>query len=237
MTHGKARSSLPFRRTRTQGRPGHDYNVMCELLQADEKPADRAGGTAPRARKEARMRDTGARAAMWALFALLLGLSALGVFDTRYVNQQNRPSDAQLRSNFLSHEAAFEDLVRMLDRDKPTLAAGRTAVIDLSALAGLGTSAARTGRYRRLLRRISVADFRYFTDSGKLILVPDGQQDLRRPSKSYLYLPHGQPQPFVQDHGYDWRGPGIYLVTGDRPLRGPWFIHHDMTMELAGLPY
>lgn len=182
------------------------------------------------------MADTSPWAALCVLTALLLGVTALGVFDAYYVDQENRPGDAELTTNFLSHEAEFDELVRMLHSDIPNSAAKGSAAIDLPAMTGLHTSAARTRVYR-LLRRISVADLRYFPDSGKLILVPEGQASLERPSKTYVYLPHGRPRPFVQDHGYDWRGPGIYIVSGDRPLKGAWFIHHDMTMELAGLPY
>ena len=28
-----------------------------------------------------------------------------------------------------------------------------------------------------------------------------------------------------------------YLITGDRPIKGRWFIHHDMTVAVAFAPY
>lgn len=80
-------------------------------------------------------------------------------------------------------------------------------------------------------------DFHYLPGSGKLVLVPDGDENVERPSSSYLYLPHAQPQSVTQYHGYTWRGPGSYVFADDRPLKGRWFIHHDATVEVAISPY
>lgn len=237
MSHGKARTSLPFSESRAQARLRRHREVMRELLEFRERRADCANDARLPARKAAGRSDTGAWLAICALIALLLGVSALSLFDAYHVNQENQPGDAKLTTNFYSHEAAFDELVRMLATDNTSLGAGSTAAVDLSAMTGLDPSAARIRMYRRLLRQISVADFRYFPDSGKLMLVPDGQDNPRQPSKFYLYLPHGQPQPLLQDAGYDWHGPGIYFVTGDRRLQGSWFIHHDMTVQIIGLSY
>lgn len=183
------------------------------------------------------MREKGSWVAVCIAIALMLGLLTLAVFATYDVNQESQPSDEALTANFFSHEARFDELVQMLAADHPSPTAAGAAGIDLATVAGLDEDAARLRMYRGLLRQISVADLRYFPDSGKLVLVPDGQKNLERPSKSYLYLPHAQPQSLVQFHGYDWRVPGIYIRTGDRPLKGSWFIHHDMTMEVAVAPY
>jgi hypothetical protein len=168
---------------------------------------------------------------------LLLGSSTLAVLGTHEVDLRNRPSDEELAANFLSHETAFNELVQMLDADRRTLADEGDTPIDFAALSRPDADTARAETYSRLLRQISVADLRYFPDSGKLILLPDRQANLQRPSKSYLYLPHAQPQPVVRHHGYYWRGPGAYVVTGDRPLEGSWFIHYDTMIQVAFSPY
>jgi hypothetical protein len=161
----------------------------------------------------------------WAVctaIALVLGLATLAVYSTFAVDRPGEPSDEELTSNFLSHEAGFDELVRRLGTDRQ---------------ARLATNAARVRMYKGLLQRLSVQDLRYFPGSGKLVLVPDGQPDPERPSTTYLYLPHAQPQPLAQYHGYAWHGPGVYILTGDRPLKGSWFVHHDMTIEVAVTPY
>lgn len=151
--------------------------------------------------------------------ALVLGLATLAVYSAFAVDGAGQPGDEELTSNFFSHEAAFEELVQML------------------STARLATNAARIRMYRGLLRQISVEDLRYFPDSGKLILVPDGQLNPERPSETYLYLPNAQPPPFARYHGYAWRGPGMYVLSGDRPLKGSWYVHHDVTIEVAVAPY
>lgn len=175
--------------------------------------------------------------AVCTVIALVLGLSTLAVLGIYDVNKENQPSDEALAANFLAHEARFDELVQMLATGHPSPGAEGASEIDLATVARLDKDGARFGIYRGLLRQISVADLRYFPDSGKLVLVPDGEEDLERPSTSYLYLPRAQPQSLVQHHGYGWRGPGVYTLTGDRPLKGFWFIHHDMTIEVAVTAY
>ena len=210
---------------------------MCELLESHERRASYAEVPATRARTGAATSDKGSWAATWALIALLLGSAALAALATYEVDLRNRPSDEELTANFFSHETTFNELVRMLYADRRTLAPEVETPIDFAALSRLGAGAAGVETYSGLLRQISVADFRYFPDSGKLILLPDRQANLLRPSKSYLYLPHAQPQPVVRHHGYGWRGPGVYVVTGDRPLKGSWFIHYETTVQVAFSPY
>jgi len=168
---------------------------------------------------------------------LLLGSSTVAVLAAYEVDLNNSPIDEELTANFFSHETTFNELVQMLDADSRTLALEGETPIDFAALSRLGPSAARAEAYGGLLREISVVDLRYFADSGKLILLPDRQANLQRPSKYYLYLPHAQPEPVVRQHGYHWRGPGTYVVTGDHALKGSWFIHYDTTMQVAFSPY
>jgi len=169
--------------------------------------------------------------------ALVLGVTAFSSLNTYTVNNGNRPSDEELTANFSSREKIFDALVRMLATDRRALSAEGGTAVDLETMARAGTNAVRVRMYRDLLQQISVADFRYFPDSGTLILVPDGQENLERPSKYYLYLPHARAQPLVEYHGYNWRVPGVYVLTGDRPLKGLWFIHHETTMEGAVTSY
>lgn len=175
--------------------------------------------------------------AVCAAIAVLLGLPTLTVLSTHVANQENHPSDEELAANFFSHEARFDELVQMLTTDYPRLAAKGDAGIDLTTVASLATNAARSGVYRGLLQQISVEDLRYFPDSGKLVLVPDGQENSERPSKYYLYIPHAQPRSLTPSDGYASRGPGVYVLKGERPLKGSWFIRHDMTIEVAVAPY
>ena len=177
----------------------------------------------------------GSWVAIWT--ALMLGLLALGVLGAYHANRENGPGDAALSSNFFAHEAAFDELVQMLSADRRGLAAKGTTAIDLTTMAGLDTDAARLETYGRLLQQISVANFRYDPGSGRLILVPDGEENPERPSESYVYLPHGRPQSFVQHHGYYLHGPGVDILTGDRPLKGSWFIRHEIAIQVAVAPY
>lgn len=207
----------------------------CELVEGYEKRSDRAKGVRPRARTSSGAPHNGLWAAI--CIALVVGLVTLSIFGGYEVSQVSRPSDAELTANFFAHETAFDELVRMLAVDYPSLVDKGVTAIDLAKMASLDTKSGRLATYRRLLRQISVADIRYFPDSGKLVLVPTGQENLERPSKSYVYLPHGQPQSFVQHHTYYWRGPGVDMITGDRRLEGFWFIRHEMTIEVAVTPY
>jgi hypothetical protein len=169
--------------------------------------------------------------------ALMFCLVAFGVFHAYDVSQGNRPGDAELTANFFAHEAAFDELVQMLSTDRRSLVGKGTAAIDLATMGRRDTNVVHLGTYRRLLQQISVADFRYFPGSGKLILVPDGEESPERPSESYVYLPDAQPQSFVQHHGYYVHGPGVDIITRDSRLKSSWFIRHEITIEIAVTPY
>jgi len=149
--------------------------------------------------------------------ALMCGPLFLVLFDACQVNQANHPGDAELTANFLAHEAAFDQVVQMAPTDRRSPA---------------GSSA-----YRHLLQQISVADVRYHPDSGELMLVPNGEENQERPSESYVYLPNGRPESFIQHHGYYLHGPGADIVTSDSRLKGSWFIRHELTMQVAVTPY
>ena len=210
---------------------------MRASVETRERQIDCAESLTQRARKVANTLGTGSWAVICAVIALVLGAPTLAAYDTHEIDQEDRPSDAQLAANFFSHEQKFDELVQMLAADHSSLAAQGATAVNLTAMAGLETNRVRFGMYRRLLQQITVSDLRYFPDSGKLILVPSGQENLERPSKFYLYLPHGQSRSLVQHLGYDWHWPGVYVLSGDRPLKGLWFIHHDMTIGVAVSPY
>ncbi len=210
---------------------------MRELVEKYERRADYAEATATRKRTGAGTPDKGWWTAICTLIALLLGALTLGAFATRDVDQNSQPSDQELTTSFFSHQAKFDELVQMLATDRSSLAAKGTAAVDLATMARLDANGIRFGMYKGLLQQISVSDLRYFPGSGKLILVPDARKSLQPASKSYLYLPQGRPESLVPYYGYGWRGPGMYILTGDRPLKGGWYIHHDMTIEVVIPPY
>jgi hypothetical protein len=169
--------------------------------------------------------------------ALMFCLVAFGVFRAYDVSQESLPGDAELAANFFAHEAAFDELEQMLSADRRSLGGKGNAEIDLATIAGLDASAVRLGMYRRLLQEISVADLHYFPDSGKLILVPDGEENPERLSVSYVYLPDAQPRSFVRHHGSYLHGPGEDIVTRDRRLKSSWFLRHEVTIQVAVTPY
>lgn len=210
-------------------------NLMCELVEAHEQRSDCAGKTFTGTRQAVRFRQD----RLWAAtsIALVLGLLALSFYGIHEMAPGTQPSDQQLTADFLAHETSFDELVELLATSYPSRAAKRAAAVDLAAIARSGTGGVRLGKYGRLLRQIAAADFRYFPDSGTLILVPDGEEDPDRPSRSYVYLPHARPQSFIQHHEYYWRGPGVDILTGDVPLKAGWFIRHDIAVEVAITPY
>ena len=212
---------------------------MCESAERYESGTGHAESTSARTQKKLGTPDEKCSAAVCIATALVVvGLTALGGVATRRdVSRGNQPSDEELRSNFFFHRAGFDHVVRMLAADYPGVTGKGTTSMDLAALARLDVNTTRFRMYKSLLKQISVADFRYYRSSGKLILVPEGQQDPKLPSKSYLYVPHPQPDPLVHYHGYTWREPGMYILTRDDRLRGPWLIHHDVVIGLAFSPY
>jgi hypothetical protein len=56
-------------------------------------------------------------------------------------------------------------------------------------------------------------------------------------TRFYVYLREGQPEPLGNRPSGSWRGPGVYVVTGDRHIKGQWYIHHNRTWVVAFAPY
>lgn len=215
---------------------------MCVSVATDRRDTSQLSKSASRARVDAHTSDSTSWMGACILILVLLGPLMLAGWTTHWLNQKNRPSKEQLSENFFLHEKEFGELVAMLDADRQTLVSAGSETIDLTALSRVCTHA-QAQTYRALLRRISVADLRFFLGSGKLILLPDGGPDrgpesVEGPSRSYLYLPQGQSEPALRHHGYNYRqGPGVYFLTGDRPLKGSWFIHYNTMVEVGFSPY
>jgi hypothetical protein len=162
---------------------------------------------------------------------------ALVVLVDHPANRISRPSDQELTATFLSHEADFEELARMLDADGGRLSLAEEA-LELADLGRAGASATRIGHYVSVLRKINATNFRYFPRCGTII-VPVSERSDSRPgsSKSYRYLPRGEPQSLAYHPVYGWRGPGMYILTEDRRIKGQWFVHHDTTIAIGVSPY
>jgi hypothetical protein len=175
---------------------------------------------------------------MLVLITLLLAPVVLTIVTGLTLNQRNGLSDQDLLENLLAHETKFNELVAMLTSDCRSVARGPGESIDLAGVFAVVTSAARKDTYERLLREISVTDLRYFPGSGRLVLMPAAARtNIRGSSKSYVYTAGGQPQPVVAHDGYNWRGPGLYFLTGDRRVKGSWFIHYDTVIKLGFSAY
>ena len=56
-------------------------------------------------------------------------------------------------------------------------------------------------------------------------------------TRFYVYLREGQPEPLGNRPSGSWRGPGVYVVTGDRHIKGQWYIRHNRTVVVAFAPY
>jgi len=175
---------------------------------------------------------------MLVLITLLLAPVVLTTVAGLTIHQRNGPSDQDLLENLLAHETKFDELVAMLTADCRSLPPGAGESIDLAGLSAVVTNAARKDTSERLLREISVTDLRYFPGSGRLVLMPAAARtNIRGSSKSYVYTAGGQPQPVVAHDGYNLRGPGLYFLTGDRRVKGSWFIHYDTLIGLGFSPY
>jgi hypothetical protein len=171
------------------------------------------------------------------LSALLIVPVALVLLVAHTANRLSHPSEEELIATFLSHQADFLELVQMLDSDHGRLSLTGEAV-ELSDLETAGASATRIGHYESLLRRIDVKSFRYIPRSGNIILAVSERSGSRPGcSMSYRYLPRDEPQRLVYHRGYGLRGPGIVVLTGDRRMKGQWFIHHDTTLGVGFSPY
>ena len=170
------------------------------------------------------------------LVALLLGPVAAALWAKYTVGQLDVPGDQALAENFFAHEKSFAELVLMLNADRAELSQARAGAIDLAALKKV-LEHARAEKYVADLNTTSVADLRYFPDSGRLVLLPKGTSpDIAVEAKYYLYLARGEPEPSARYDSH-WRGPGTYILSGDRPLKQSWFIHHNATISVVLSPY
>jgi hypothetical protein len=171
------------------------------------------------------------------LSALLIVPVALVLMVAHTANRLGHPSEEELTATFLAREADFLELAQMLDSDDRRLSLAGESV-ELSDLGTAGASATRIGHYESLLKRIDVKSVRYFPRSGNIILAVSERGDSRPGcSTSYRYLPRDEPQRLVHLRGYGWRGPGLLVLTGDRRIKGQWFIHHDTTLRIGFSPY
>lgn len=171
------------------------------------------------------------------MLSLLVAAPAILVVLAGYsVFRVSPPTDEELTARFLSHQADFQALVTLLESERRRLPLG-PGPFDL---ADAGASTARAGKYEALLARIGARSVRYFPESGNVVLpVAESAGHLGKSTKSYLYLSHDdpQPQPLLYHRSYGWRGPGVYLISGDRRITGQWFIRHDRTVVVAFAPY
>jgi hypothetical protein len=208
---------------------------MIHGIVGDESTIDQMSQDMPTSRHGS---ADGARVAVLLLVTLMLGPIVLTIVASRTINQRNQPSDQELLGNFLAHEREFSELVEMLGADCRSLSPGARESIDFAGLSAVVMSAARMELYRRLLQQISIADLRYFPGSGELALLPGAARtNIEGSSKTYAYREGGQPQSVVAHHHYNWRGPGVYFLTGDRQIKGYWFIHYDTAISVEFSPY
>jgi hypothetical protein len=174
---------------------------------------------------------------------LLAATLVLCLCDGYAAATRGDPTDSELTVRFLSHESDFQSLLQILESDRSRLLSLGAESYEFADFVRAGAGTSHLVDYRGLLEKIGAANFRYFPRSGNLILpAPRSLDGSRGTSKSYLYLNHqelssGQPQPLRRYQGDSWRGPGVRFVTGDKRIKGQWFIHHEGTLVVAFAPY
>jgi hypothetical protein len=171
------------------------------------------------------------------LLLLLASPALLSVWGTVAIYRADLPTDEDLAANFSEHAALFDELIHMIGADRQALWASEresVALIELDELLGHE----RQQQYAEILKDMSVRDFQLELPSGDLALLPQGARgDAETATKTYLYRPQGDPEPLERYHGYGFRGPGTYLVTGDHPLSKGWSVHHRAMLQIAFSPY
>ena len=224
MTRSSAVKVLPF----SQSQPASKSGDRCTVCMQ---------GSICEARSPYEAAVRSARRAVFMLSLLSAAPAVLVVLAGYSVSWGSHPTDEELTARFLSHPLEFETLRQMLDSDRGRLPPG-AGPFDLAALVAPGTSAARIGNYETVLARIGARNFRYFPQSGNVVLpVSESGGSLAKSTKSYLYSSRDDPQPFLYHRSYGWRGPGAYWVSGDYRIKGQWFIRHDGTVVVAFAPY
>jgi hypothetical protein len=172
------------------------------------------------------------------MLSLLVAAPAILVVLAGYsLSLGSHPTDEELTARFLSHQVDFDTLAKMLDSDRGRLPLG-SEPFNLAAFVAAGASTARISNYEAVLARIGARNFRYFPQSGNVVLlVSESAGHLAKSTKSYLYLSRDDPQALVYHRSYGWRGPGVYFVSGDYRIKGRWFIRHDGNVVVAFAPY
>lgn len=189
------------------------------------------------------IRQCGANRSSWGdvlLLSLFLAVPTALILLAGYAAAaRSHPTDEELTTRFLSRESDFRALAQMLESDRGRLLSLGAESIEFADLVRAGAGTVHVGDYQILLARIGAANFRYFPRSGNLVLPVSGSSDhFTETKKSYLYLNHPEePQALLHHQSYAFRGPGIYVVTGDHRIKGRWFIHHDGTVVVAFAPY
>jgi hypothetical protein len=56
-------------------------------------------------------------------------------------------------------------------------------------------------------------------------------------TESCSYPREGEPRPIASHRSGEWRGPGVFVVTEDRHIKGGCYIHHNQTTVVAFSPY
>jgi hypothetical protein len=175
---------------------------------------------------------------------LVAAALVLSLCDGYAAATRGDPTDSDLTVRFLSHESDFQSLLQVLESDRGRLLSLGAESYELSDFVRTGTGTSHLADYKGLLAKIGATNFRYFPRSGKLILPDRGSLDSSaQTSRPYLYLNHeetssGERQPLRHYQGGDsWRGPGVRFVTGDKRIKGRWFIHHEGTLVVAFAPY
>jgi hypothetical protein len=183
-----------------------------------------------------------ARSTRSAALVLILFIISLAVFvwlAARADALGSPPTDEELTARFLSHEADFTALVKMIDSDRRVLPLG-TEPFDLADIvaAGAGTARIRIDNYKILLAKIDARNFRYCPRHGNVVVpVSESRENSDKSTKSYLYLSRDEPPPLAFHQRSGGRGSGIYSATVDERIKGRWFIRHDRTVAVAIAPY
>jgi hypothetical protein len=239
MIRSTAVEALPFTLSKPSSQPD-DLFIVCmqesigesaSRYEAAVSPIRRASTVVHTAKQP--VADRSARAAVFVLSVWMTVLVVWVALAGYAASADSHPTDDELTARFLSHEADFQTLARMLDSDRKRLPL-RPEPFDLANLVAAGVDTARVGEYESLLAKIDARNFRYFAQSGNVALpVSESGDNLPRSTRSYLYLSSDDPQGLLYYRTYGWRGPGMYFVAGDYRIKGRWFIHHEGIVFVA----
>ena len=138
-----------------------------------------------------------------------------------------RPTDASMIAIFQQHESDFDALVEMVESDRKALPPN-TLRADLSGFKAAGIKPSRLEHYRHILSRLGAIRFDYFPLSkGIYVELWIVGLSISSSSKSFLYLPSGDPGQLVDDTDHYIPQDDEYPTEIDRRINGNWFIHFD----------